>query len=45
MHRSKGKAAAVALGLLMAGMGPAAAENVLRWSSVGGAATIDPQWL
>ena len=30
------------LTLLLACASPAAAENVLRWSSVGGAATIDP---
>ena len=30
------------IGIALAASGPAAAENVLRWASVGGALTIDP---
>ena len=33
---------ALAMAAAMTSAGPAAAENVLRWSSGGGAATIDP---
>ena len=32
----------LAAALLIACAGPAAAENVLRWASVGGALTADP---
>jgi hypothetical protein len=45
MYRLRITAAALAIAAVMASAEPAAAENVLRWSSVGGAATIDPQWL
>jgi peptide/nickel transport system substrate-binding protein len=34
--------AGLVLGLVVACTGPAAAENVLRWASVGGALTFDP---
>ena len=34
--------AGLALGLVVACTGPATAENVLRWASVGGALTFDP---
>jgi peptide/nickel transport system substrate-binding protein len=39
---SRSSIVGLTIGIALAVTGPAAAENVLRWSSVGGAATIDP---
>ena len=45
MRRSTALFAGLAVGIALAIAGPAAAENVLRWASAGGAATADPHAL
>ena len=42
MRGSKSLFAGLTIGIALAVAGPAAAENVLRWASVGGALTVDP---
>jgi ABC-type transport system substrate-binding protein len=42
MRGARSVFAGLTVGIALAVPGPAAAENVLRWSSIGGAATIDP---
>jgi peptide/nickel transport system substrate-binding protein len=42
MHRLRIFVTILAMAVATTSAGPATAENVLRWSSVGGAATIDP---
>jgi peptide/nickel transport system substrate-binding protein len=42
MSRSRTFFASLTVGIVLSAAGPAAAENVLRWASVGGALTADP---
>src|SRR5687768_14622549 len=42
MTRFEATVAALAISIMISLTGPAAAENVLRWASVGGALTFDP---
>jgi ABC-type transport system substrate-binding protein len=42
MHQLRTAFAALAMAVAMTSANPVASENVLRWWSVGGAATIDP---